>query len=214
MKESESSSGQYDAIDYGSRGNYAPESATALAESLFHLPTQIFDQEQRASTVSYHYIDQESSSIQQTNSGLLEEQLSRLFSAAKDEVFEDGMENNFSRAIQSFVEVYSHSAMEAIIRSLVSERINSEVASELMRIIGRIEQETTYRDRLWLLERGLYSKSARIRDGSIIGLASLDDPIAIDPIRSAIDRESVSELRHDMEQVLSQLEDTRNWHTS
>ena len=66
--------------------------------------------------------------------------------------------------------------------------------------------KTTYRERLWLLERGLYSASARARDGAVLGLAFLNDPLAVEPLKAAIKREINPELRQDMEQVLAQLE--------
>jgi len=140
----------------------------------------------------------------------LEQKVAALFVSAREQIFEDGMESDFSRGLVRFVTSYGRSAMEIIIRLILSDWINSEVISEALRVIGRIRHPGTYRDRLWLLERGLYSPSARVRDGATVGLAYLDDPVSITPLRYAIQREPVSELRRDMEQVLSQLEETQS----
>ena len=100
--------------------------------------------------------------------------------------------------------------MEAIINLLLSNRANTDVASEALKVIGRLNHKITYRDRLWLLERGLYNSSARVRDGAILGLAFMNDSIAIAPLKSAIERERIPELRQDMKQVLAQLEGIGN----
>jgi len=132
-----------------------------------------------------------------------------LFETAKEQVFEDGMESKFSEELVSLVKKYGDAAMEILAYSIVYERVNADVASEALRWIGRMAPRYSYRYRLWLLERSLHCASALIRDGAILGLASLDDPHALPYIEQAIQRESCEELRKDMEQVLAQLENTR-----
>jgi HEAT repeat protein len=90
----------------------------------------------------------------------------------------------------------------------VTEQVNAEVASEAMRWLGHIDHPITYRSRLHLLERSLHNSSARVRDGAGLGLASLDDPHAIPYLKQAIEREQYQELRHDLKQVVIQLEST------
>lgn|SRR5574341_618286 len=159
-----------------------------------------------ARTVNYYVGNIESSTSETVDIGFLVRQANSIFGNAKEEIFEDGMESGFSRNLSDFIVSFGHSAMEAIIPLMLSERTNTEVASEAFRILGRLNHKTTYRDRLWLLERGLYSASARVRDGAILGLAFLNDPLAIAPLKSAIERELNLELRKDMEQILAQLE--------
>jgi len=181
--------------------------ATGLVENFFK---KVQFQDIDARTVKYYEGGVESSTSKSTDSSLLDKQANSIFASAKEEIFEDGMESNFSRNLSEFIVSFGHSAMETIISIILSEQTNNEVASEAYRILGRLNHKTTYRDRLWLLERGLYSASARVRDGAILGLAFLNDPIAIAPLKSAIEREQISELRHDMEQVLTQLEGNKN----
>lgn len=184
-----------------------------LVDNLFKkvLPkTEHNVQETNASTIKYYGGNVESSTAKIIDSELLSKQIDSIFARAKEEIFEDGIESDFSRKLSEFIMSFGHSAMEAMIPVLLSDHTNTEVSSEALRVIGRLNHKTTYRDRLWLLERGLYSASARVRDGAVIGLAFLNDPIVVAPLRSAIEREPIPELRHDMEQVLSQLEGNKD----
>ena len=81
-----------------------------------------------------------------------------------------------------------------------------EIISEALRWIGRLEHPETEYCRLWLLESSLFCSSPFIRDGAILGLASLNDPAAIPFIRKAIDKEPIRELQEDMKEIVSQLE--------
>ncbi len=146
----------------------------------------------------------EGSTSQEPDSAELTARISEIFSSAREQVFEDGMESAFSLAFAELLTSFGHSAMEGIISLVISGQVNPEVVAESLRVIGRLRHVATHRDRLWLLERCLYSPSVRVRDGAVVGLAFLDDRLAGDPLRSAIERESVAELRDDMKRVLAQ----------
>jgi hypothetical protein len=129
-----------------------------------------------------------------------------IFWTAKGEVFEDGMESAFSRKLNYFVKKYSEDALEAITCLIVYEKVDSEIAGEALRWLGRVDHTESYEYRRWLLERSLSLSSTRVRDGAILGLASMDDKHAIPYLRIAIEKEQFSELKADMELVLEQLE--------
>jgi HEAT repeat protein len=132
--------------------------------------------------------------------------MATLFAAAKDEYFEDGMESEFSRRLIRLLGEYGEKAVIELAFLILHDQVNAEIASEALRWLGHMEDTRSYQKRLWLLERSLFTPSARIRDGAALGLASLDDPHAVRYLRRAIDQESYPELRSDMEQVLAQLE--------
>jgi hypothetical protein len=155
----------------------------------------------------YHEIPQ-SSTLQQDYPDAIDQEIELLFDRAKEEVFEDGMESDFSRGLISYVRKFGDTAIAALVRLIVTEQANAEVASEAMRWLGHIDHPITYRSRLHLLERSLHNSSARVRDGAALGLASLDDPHAIPYLKQAIEREQYQELRYDLEQVVIQLEST------
>jgi len=159
--------------------------------------------------ISERYERLENSTVQQRRPERIEQKIEDLFKSAKEQVFEDGMESEFSKELISLVEKYGDVAMEVLAHLIVYEKVNAEVASEALRWLGRMDHTPSYRYRLWLLERSLRCSSARVRDGAVLGLASLDDPDAITHLKQAIQRERVEELRKDMEQVILQLEDIR-----
>ncbi len=137
------------------------------------------------------------------------QELRRLFAAACDEIFEDGMESVFSRGLVSLIKRYGNTAVETVTNFIIGKVVNPEVASEALRWLGHIDDPFTYRNRLHLLERSLWHSSARVRDGAILGLASLDDPSAIPYLEKAVEREQIQELRRYMIQVLDQLKNTQ-----
>ncbi|MDP1713898.1 MAG: hypothetical protein Q8L41_04055 [Anaerolineales bacterium] len=164
-----------------------------------------------ARTVNSYGENIESSTIESENSRLLVAQATSIFTNAKEEIFEDGMESEFSRNLSDFILSFGQPAMEVIIDLYFSNSVNTEVVSESLRILGRLRHRNTYRERLWLLERCLlYSPFARIRDGALLGLSFLNDKLGIPPLKSAIEKESILELRHDMERVLTQLEGVKD----
>ncbi|MBT9160158.1 MAG: hypothetical protein DDT26_01431 [Dehalococcoidia bacterium] len=132
------------------------------------------------------------------------------FKEAIEQDFEDGMESEFSRRLPSLLRNYGIFAVQEIAHVITRGRVNSEVASEALRWLGRMDDPATHSSRLWLLEKSLASTSAQVRDGAALGLASMDDPDAIPSVKRAIERENYIELRKDMKQVLEDLEATRS----
>jgi hypothetical protein len=156
----------------------------------------------------------ESSTIKQHYSKELSEEIYSLFKASEEQNFEDGMESDFSKKLISAIEKYGDEAIEIISCLIIYEKTNAEIATEALRWLGWIDHPPSYRFRLWLLERSLNCSKARIRDGAILGLSYLNDPHAISYLQLAIDREKCTELREDMEQVLTQLESISQCHSS
>jgi hypothetical protein len=133
-------------------------------------------------------------------------QIEYIFGEAKNEYFEDGMESRFSRKLISLIRKYKQDAIEAITCLIVYEKVNSEVAGEALRWIGRMEHAESYMFRRWLLERSITLSSIYVKEGAILGIASMDDKHAIKYLQKAIEIESCNELKADMQQVLEQLE--------
>jgi len=196
--------------DSSIEGQYLPATdsgtSTELIENLFRKAEH--HQLKNDTSITSYYLENSTSEFIYFE--FLSKKANALFRSAKDDVFEDGVESDFSRNLIDFITIYGHSAMETIIPIILSDRISTEIASEAFRVLGRLNHKATYRDRLWLLERGLYSTSARVRDGATLGLAFLNDSLAIPPLKSAIEREAIPELRQDMEQVLTQLEGNKD----
>jgi hypothetical protein len=138
----------------------------------------------------------------------IDEHVERLFASAGETEFAFGIENDFTNRIRSTVETYGDDAIRALSSYILFSEINDEIAAEALRCLGRLSEPTSYRMRLWLLEKGLFSESPEIRDSASLGLASLDDPEAIPYLLRAIQHEPSEELLQSMKQVLEQLETT------
>ena len=132
----------------------------------------------------------------------------QLFSTAKNEVFEDGMESNFSRMLAILIEEHKGQAIKFAEEYLDSDDCDEEVAAETLRQLGHSDHKPTYNSRLNLLVRGLKHDSSMVRDGAILGLASMDDPSVIPDVEKAVKREKDPELHDDMDDVLEQLRAT------
>lgn len=139
------------------------------------------------------------------------EQFQNLFVDAREERFEDGMESRFSTNLLALLSQYGTPAFVALGNLIISNNVNIEAAAEACRWIGRIENPKTHSTRRAMLEGVLQgTRYARIRDGAALGLASLDDPISIPVLQKAIEKETVPELRHDLQEVLNQLIETQH----
>jgi hypothetical protein len=133
-------------------------------------------------------------------------ELERLFIAGREEFFKDGMESRFSKGLILAIEKYGEIAIAVISDLILAERVSSEVASEALRWIGDIDDNSTYERRFNLLKESLKCSSPRVRDGAGLGLSFMDDPSAIDSLKEAILKEQSKLLRRNMIQVLEQLE--------
>lgn len=138
----------------------------------------------------------------------LVEELRQIFFAAKEEVFEDGMDSVFSRQLVDFMESHGRLAIDILSDLLLLEQVNAEVAGEALRHVGYLEHSPTRLVRRRLLEHCLFGSSARVRDGAILGIAAMDDPKSIPYVEQAVERESIAELQEDMQAVLEQLRET------
>lgn len=156
----------------------------------------------------------ETTSLNSTKEPRRDEELERsiisLFMMSGDEEFESGMISDFSRDLCLIIDNHGKAAMEIITYLFLYKEVNPEVLCEALRWLGRIDQLDSHSYRLWLLEKSLESTSIFVRDGAILGIASLDDPCAIPAVHKAIEKENCEELRENMQVVLQQLEETQS----
>lgn len=140
----------------------------------------------------------------------LREEFENLFHNAKNEVFESGMTTDFSQRLVFLLHRYGKDAISVLTELLLSDGVNPNVAAEALRWIGHIDMPSTHQERRWLLERALLkSHSVWIKDGAVIGLASMDDPKSIPSLEEALKQEVDKVLQKDIQQVLEQLEETK-----
>lgn len=134
------------------------------------------------------------------------DQLISAFATSRGEHAEEGTETSFSRSVVATIDEHGREAIEILKQMLEDEVVHPETAAEALRWLGRMHDPRTYHERRRLLQDSLFSSHPWIRDGAVLGLASLDDPEAVPAIKSAIEAEKVELLRRAMAQVLEQLE--------
>lgn len=134
----------------------------------------------------------------------LNDEADQMFGIAVDEHFQDGMESRFSRWLVAFIAEHGERAMQPIARAI---RLgNVAVAGEALRWLGHIEDDTsTYESRKEILLWALFHRSHYVRDGGLLGLASIDDPQTLPTLRAAHAQETIAELKRDIAAIIKQL---------
>jgi hypothetical protein len=132
--------------------------------------------------------------------------INRLLIIAEDENFQDGVESNLSLGLAALVTRFPNETLNAIKGVLVSRKVSLSVHTEILGLMGRIENDATKDERLSILVLNLMDKSPLVRDGAAIGLAYLNDRRAVAHLQKAVGTESIATLREDLQSVIEQLE--------
>lgn len=143
------------------------------------------------------------------DSDILVARLDKLFSAAHDETFEDGMNSIFSANLNHIIQIHGSAAVNALERIIRERYVNVAIIEEALRQVGRIGDARTHNSRLFLLEHALESPNTRIRDAASIGIEAMDDPAAVPSLQKAIAKEQYEQLRQNFRDVLAQLQDNQ-----
>lgn len=136
-------------------------------------------------------------------------EIRELFEQGATEFFHDGVHSNFSRTLLKTLARHGQAAFRAIADYLFSGNAKPDVISEALRWIADFNDASTVAQRWAILRGALRDSSPRVRDGAILGFASLDDPSAKPLLLEARNLEQIDELRALIDQVLAQLERAR-----
>lgn len=134
-----------------------------------------------------------------------EKHLNSLIVAAKDEVFEDGVESAFIKGLRSFLDAYSTIAVSAIEDAKETGKIPESIAAEMSRFFGDVDHAATRTQRFQLLSRWLSDQSVIVRDGAAIGLGYFGGHAALDRLRAAYEDELVAVIRDDLRDLIEAL---------
>jgi hypothetical protein len=154
-----------------------------------------------------------STTLPEYDSELLD-QISDLFERGASEFFHDGVQSAFSKGLLTIVAHRGRAALHAIADYLFSGERNPDVASEALRWLADFNDRATLAQRWSILQRTVRHRSARVRDGAILGFAALDDPRARPLLVEARNVEQIAELRRLIDNVLQQLDATTHAHIS
>lgn len=136
-------------------------------------------------------------------------EIRNLFSLATFITLDPGMDNAVSEGLEDAIQRYGEQALREIKDVILNEETKSAIAMEVLQYIGNAESNTWRDARRSMLEQCLLkSRSAWVRDGAGLGLASLDDPRSIPVLKSAIAKETSKALKSDLTLVLDQLQAT------
>ncbi len=131
--------------------------------------------------------------------------VARVLDLADQVDFEDGIENEFTKKLRGLVREYGGVALETLARTLFLPEIRTGIVVQSLLCLGRTDDAPSYPGRSWVLQRGLLSTSAKVRDAATVGICSLADVRAIGSLEAAASKESVRSLKEDMREVLSYL---------
>lgn len=130
-----------------------------------------------------------------------------IFSFADGYLQHDGISDLLYSKIEELFDKYDDLATNAIKDLFDNENINLEIINDSLSIIGDLMHPETASSRLKLLEHYLFSSSHYIRDGAILGIANTNDSSAIKSLNKALESEGLSEIRKDIQKVISLLKE-------
>lgn len=125
--------------------------------------------------------------------------------------FRYGFKSKFASETTQFVEMYGTEALSLITNKISDKDTNTECSWEALKWLGDMEHPTTHVARRDVLESMLQHDSVYVRDGALLGLSHMDDPLSIPAIRLAIARvakQDTPSQKVEIRQVLEQLENT------
>lgn len=136
----------------------------------------------------------------------IDKKLRTLVNNAKHEVFENGIESEFSRNLAKIISSYGQIPLEVIEESwFTSGAVDTEIMMETLRFLGWSKDPATKDYRFKLLVKGLKHPSPLVRDSAGLGLEELGDLAAIPYLERAIQAEPFSSLREDFKRIIEQL---------
>lgn len=121
------------------------------------------------------------------------------------EMLESGEASELAEELAEVVRLYGSSAISLIANNIFDGTVGPTVASEVLCILGDLDDGETHGDRLLLLKKGLSNKSSRIRVGAVLGLSRLEDPRSIDHLEAAHKSEPYEFLQRYISQAIQVL---------
>lgn len=132
-------------------------------------------------------------------------ELRRTLNSVPDELFEDGVENELSRAIPRLIARFGDAAVQAVARLYLARMVPHDIMSEVLRWLGRVEDEASCDARFWFLIYCLQDDNLTVRSAAALGLASLEDVRAVPYLRREAGAEPTGLLRCRLEKVANEL---------
>ena len=140
-------------------------------------------------------------------SSRLDKQLETLLVAASDEVFEAGVESRLARQLDEMFNKFQSYLLQSLNKKLMAnESVCSDALAEALQWTSRQSGEKFRNQIVDLLSIGLYHKSPFVRDSASTALVHYDSSIAKPYLLDAVRKETNSELKVDLEDLIESLE--------
>lgn len=142
------------------------------------------------------------------HAGLCEKIRSILASAGEPDS-EDWQDSIFALELAPLIRKYGEIAVKCVEQTIADAGCGELAAGESLEFLGRLDDPPTSDIRLHALQRGLLSRSAKIRAGAVFGMAYKRDTRALPSLSRAIKKETSSMLREHMEKIRQRMEERR-----
>lgn len=153
-------------------------------------------------------LDTVSTLIPQISTGdlSLEQSVLDIFDAYQHEEFDIDIAHDFTNALDSLIRANGKPVIRIINHLIKNIALNKDIISEILKALGRIEDEITKEARYELLIGLIKDESAIIRDGAVSGLSFLDDKRALTQLRILFEIETVPILKNNIKVAIKGLE--------
>lgn len=134
----------------------------------------------------------------------LNKRVENVFSAAREEQFEVGMESRFSRELDDLCAANPDFVLETLIEKVRNSSCEPQVIAELLQWTSR-QRKTLGLDAMYLFKQGLLHGSSLVRDCAALSFADFDESRALVHLQEAARTETEVELRKDLEALVDSL---------
>lgn len=133
--------------------------------------------------------------------GEIKEKLLRVFNMTE----QDSFDVYLRKSLKELLDKEDESVIDSLEELIAEKKIDSDVTWAVLQVLGDVDHDYTYDNRQQLLVDCLRHTSAFVRDGAGLGLSLMNDWSVSNDISDAIERETNSELKKDLQQVLEEL---------
>ena len=136
----------------------------------------------------------------------IEQSAINIFDAYQHEEFDADIADEFTNTLDRLIRPNGKPAIFVIGNLIIKHVLDDDIISEILKALGRIEDENTKHERYELLMGSIRNESATIRDGAVSGLSFLDDKRALPQLRMLFETENAPILKNNIMVAIRGLE--------
>jgi hypothetical protein len=140
------------------------------------------------------------------NTNLAREDICTALNYLHSDLYDELGKDEFTQMLETILIENGNLVVNILFSMIDQNQIKGIALTQVLKSIGDVKHVESHSDRLLLLERFLFHKLPRIRDGASLGLSLLNDSHAIRYLEMAISCEDIDELKVNFQKVVQQLE--------